>query len=125
MVSVEQITSRLKTYVVNQLNTMAIENPMIGFIKPLITRAIDKNFSKVDSVLKLIADQDGNVDIENILSEMIQSVMSSNPFTINTSFIGDVEIGGGLIKLNLPLTNKKLVFNHSDLEGFREVLTAK
>lgn len=33
--------------------------------------------------------------------------------------------GGGLIKLNVPLTDKSLVFNESDLLGFKEILTAK
>jgi hypothetical protein len=49
--------------------TMAKTNPMIGFMKPLITRALDKNFSKVSKALDLIADKDGNIDIENILAD--------------------------------------------------------
>lgn len=49
-------------------------NPMIGFMKPLITRALDKNFSKVSKALDLIADKDGNIDIENILTEMMENL---------------------------------------------------
>ena len=46
--------------------------------------------------------------------------MTTNPFTFKTSFVGDIEIGGGEIKFNLPLTNKRLVLNMTDLETFKE-----
>lgn len=42
-----------------------------------------------------------------------------------TSFVGDIEIGGGEIKFNLPLTNKRLVLNMTDLETFKEMLITK
>lgn len=51
--------------------------------------------------------------------------MTTEPFTFKTPFMGDINIGGGTIKLNIPLTNKSLVFNGQDLEGFKELLTAK
>lgn len=75
--------------------------------------------------LDLIADKDGNIDIENILTEMMENLMSTNPFTFKTSFVGDIEIGGGEIKFNLPLTNKRLVLNMTDLETFKEMLITK
>lgn len=74
----------------------------ITYLCPLITRALDKNFSKVSKALDLIADKDGNIDIENILTEMMENLMTTNPFTFKTSFVGDIEIGGGEIKFNLP-----------------------
>lgn len=88
-------------------------------------RALDKNFSKVSKALDLIADKDGNIDIENILAEMMENLMTTNPFTFKTSFVGDIEIGGGEIKFNLPLTNKRLVLNMTDLETFKEMLITK
>lgn len=67
----------------------------------------------------------GNIDIENILAEMMENVMTTQPFTFNTSVIGDIEVGGGHIKLNLPFTNKRLVLNMDDLEAFKEMLITK
>lgn len=125
MVTVMQLADNLKSYIVLQLDNMSMVNPMIGFMKPLITRALDRNFSKVKKALDLIADSEGNIDIENILTEMIGNVMNTKPFTFNTSVIGDVEVGGGHIKLNLPLTNKRLVLDTSDLETFKEMLITK
>lgn len=125
MVTIMQLTDNLKSYISLQLESMAKTNPMIGFMKPLITRALDKNFSKVIKALDLIADKDGNIDIENILAEMMENLMTTNPFTFKTSFVGDIEIGGGEIKFNLPLTNKRLVLNMTDLETFKEMLITK
>lgn len=125
MVTITQLTDNLKAYVSTQLDIMSKNTPMIGFMKPLITRALDKNFSKITKALDLIADDKGKIDIENILTEMISNVMNTNPFTFKTSFIGDIEIGGGQIKLNLPLTDKRLVLNITDLEAFKEMLITK
>lgn len=63
--------------------------------------------------------------IWGILTEMMENLMTTNPFSFKTSFIGDIEIGGGQIKFNLPLTNKRLVLNMSDLEAFKETLITK
>lgn len=125
MVATGQLTDRLKEYVFSQVESIAKTNPMVSFIKPLITRAVDKNFIKVSKALDLIADKDGNVDVEGILTEMIESLMTTEPFTFKSSFAGDIEIGGGLIKLNLPMTSKRLVFSQADLQDFRDVLTSK
>ena len=125
MVNTLELTDKLKSYIVGQIDIVSKTNPIIGFMKPLITRAIDKNFNKVTKALDLISDEDGNVDVEGILSEMIDRVGDSQPFTVNTPFVGNIEIGGGLIKLNLPLTDKKLLFNMEDLESFKEILTTK
>lgn len=66
-----------------------------------------------------------NVDIENILSEMADNLINTNPFTFKTSFIGDIVIGGGEIKLNLPLIDKRLVLNTTDINTFKEMLITK
>nr|DAR32412.1 MAG TPA: hypothetical protein [Bacteriophage sp.] len=125
MVTTLELTDKLRSYLVTQIESMAKTNPMISFIKPLITRAMDKNFSKITKTLDLISDKDGNIDIDVILSEMMESLISTEPFTFKTKFIGDIEIGGGMIKMNVPLTDKRLVFNQEDLESFREILTSK
>ena len=125
MVTVTQLTDNLKSYVSLQLDSMSKSNPMIGFMKPFITRALDKNFDKVTKTLDLISDKEGNIDIETIITEMMENLMNTNPFTFKTSFIGDIEIGGGEIKFNLPFTSKRLVLNITDLETFKEMLITK
>lgn len=125
MVTREQLLTNITTYINSQLNTLASNNPMISFIRPLISRAIDNNLYKFNSFLDLITDKEGNIDIESIMSEMITNTINTEPFIINTSFIGDVEIGGGLIKLNIPFINKRLVLNTEDLNILKEMLITK
>lgn len=125
MINTAQLTTNLKSYINSQLDIVSKSTPMVGFMKPLITRALDKNFNKVTNFLELIANDNGEIDIENILSEMIQNIMSSNPFIYKTSFIGDIEIGEGHISFNIPLTDKKLILSTKDLEVLKEVLITK
>lgn len=120
-----QLIDNLKAYIALQLDTMSKTTPIVGIAKPIITRMVNNNIGKVTKTLNLIADENGNIDIENILTEMMDNIMHSNPFVYNTSFMGNIEIGGGQIKLNLPFTNKRLVLNTTDLETFKEMLTTK
>jgi hypothetical protein len=120
-----QLIDNLKAYIALQLDTMSKTTPIVGIAKPIITRMVNNNIGKVTKTLNLIADENGNIDVENILTEMMDNIMHSNPFVYNTSFMGDIEIGGGQIKLNLPFTNKRLVLNTTDLETFKEMLTTK
>lgn len=125
MLTVMQLSDNIKRYIITQMDILSGGSPMIGFMKPLITRGLDKNFSKVASTLDLIADKDGKVDVEGILSEMIENIKTSKPFILKTSFIGDVEIGEGHVKLNLPFIDKRLVLDSADLDTLKEMLTAK
>ncbi|WP_332557618.1 hypothetical protein [Clostridium sp.] len=113
------------TYVDAQLTSLTQSSPLIAFAKPLISRVIDNNAYKVEDMLKQVSDKNGMVDIDGILSEMVESVINTKPFKINTKFIGDIEIGGGKIKINLPLVDKALVFNHQDLIKLKDTLNYK
>lgn len=125
MINTNSLSLKLREYINSQVASLAKTNPMVSFMKPLISRIIDNNFNNINKVLGLIANEDGNIDIENIIEEMIESVMNTEPFTYNTSFAGDIEIGGGLIKINIPLTDKRLILNKVDIQNFRNVLTNK
>lgn len=75
-----QQNQRFQSYLVAQVESLAKTNPMIGFTKPLITRALNKNLSKLDKALDLIADENGNIEIEGILEEMIEGGEGSEHF---------------------------------------------
>ena len=122
MIVKEQLIMRLKQYITNQIAQISKDNPIIAFIKPLLDRALDKNFNKINSYLSLISDDYGNIDAENILSEMIENVTHTNTFSINAPVIGNIEIGNSQIKINIPFTDKRLVFNHQDLQILKQSL---
>ena len=121
---VVQIAEHLKYFLSSQIDTMAKNTPLLNLVKPLVTRAIDNNFNKVYTALNLIADSNGEIDIENIVDEIMDNLVNTRPFTVNTSFIGDIELGDGLIKINIPFTNRRLVFNKNDIENLKLLLTS-
>ena len=51
MIAKEQLIMRLKQYITNQIAQISKDNPIIPFIKPLLDRAVDKNFNKINSYL--------------------------------------------------------------------------
>lgn len=53
---------------------------------------------------------------------MIDNIVNSQSFKINTNFLGELEIGCGKIKMNLPLINKTLVLNQEDLIKFKDAI---
>lgn len=125
MITVPKLIESLQRYVDIQITEISKTNPMMGFMKPLISRAANNALGKADKALSLLADSDGNIDIGAILSEMAESLMTTQPFTINTSFIGDIVIGNGVIKVGIPYTERNLVFNSKDLQNLKEMLTIK
>lgn len=125
MITVYKLIESLQRYVDMQILELTKTNPMMSFMKPLISRAATNAIGKADKALLLLADKEGNIDVEQILSEMTESLMNTAPFTINTSFIGDVVIGNGTIKLGIPFTERNLIFNTTDLQRLKEMLTIK
>lgn len=125
MITVPKLIESLQRYVDIQITEISKTNPMMGFMKPLISRAANNALGKADKALSLLADSNGNIDIGAILSEMADSLMTTQPFTINTSFIGDIVIGNGVIKVGIPYTERNLVFNSKDLQNLKEMLTIK
>lgn len=121
---IAQVADKLKYFITTQVDSMAKTTPLLNIVKPLVSRVIDNNFDKVYSALNLIADSNGEIDIENIISEMMDNLAVTSPFVLHTSFIGDMELGNGLIKINIPFTDKRIVFNRNDIENLKLLLTS-
>lgn len=122
MMTVMQLNENIKSYILAQIDNLSMNNPLIGFMKPIVVRGLDKSVFKATKALDLIADEEGKIDVEGIVAEMIDTVKTSKPFTVNTSFIGDIEIGEGHVKMNIPFANKRLVLDSNDLDILKEML---
>jgi hypothetical protein len=114
---------KLKIYLNGRINSLALNNPLISFTKPVILRAINNNIYKAEGLLSLLADESGNIDVQSLIPEMIQSVSNTKPFILHTGFLGDLEIGGGMIKMNIPFTNSQIVLGKTDLDVLKELFT--
>ena len=118
---VNKIIDTTRKFISNKLTNAAMDNPMIGFIKPIILRVVNNNTYKLKSALSLVTDEYGEIDMYSLLGDMTKSLMDTNPFMYDIPPLGDVEIGGGYIKINVPFTNKRLALSKEDLDQFKEL----
>lgn len=124
MITKTKLIEGINIFVDDYLDKISANNPAVCFMKPLATRAIKKKLNGADKFIDMIADDNGNIDVSNILSEMAESLMKVNEFTVNVPMIGDVLIGGGKIELGIPFINKAVVFKDTDIDYLKELLTS-
>lgn len=124
MITKTKLIEGINIFVDDYLDKISANNPAVCFMKPLATRAIKKKLNGADKFIDMIADDNGNIDVSNILSEMAESLMKVNEFTVNVPMIGDVLIGGGKIELGIPFINKAVVFKDTDINYLKELLTS-
>lgn len=91
--------------------------PTFPYIKDIVN-----NMDGIDKWLRKIADADGNIDIDGIVTEEIEIINSIDNYDFTIPFIGDGNISRGNVTLSIPFINKGIVFNQSDLETFRQLL---
>lgn len=123
MINKNQLFKGINTFVSDYSDSIAKDNPLMCFIKPLLTRIVNNKLIEYESVISLIADKDGNIDAEGILSEILTSLTKVNPFNYNVQGL-NINIGGGTIGIDVPIINKHVVFNASDIEYLKELLTS-
>lgn len=112
-----------KIFLEKQINSLAMTNPLIGFTKPIILKVLNNKLNSSYSFFSMLADENGDIDVQSLIPEMIQSVMTTKPFVYHTEILGDLEIGGGFIKANIPMTNNQIVLGRTDLETLKELFT--
>ena len=124
MIDRKVIIDKLVSFVDTKLSEMSASNPFIIIIRPIVARVVNNNIEKVDSILKLVQDKDGKVDIEGILSEMTDNLIVAQ-IKKYPNILGGVELGNGSIKVNIPFLDKAIIFDSSDIEAFKQNLISK
>ena len=122
MVEVSVVKQKLQDYIVNQIDILGESNPAIKLVKPLAKRAIINNIDSFDKFINTIA-KDGKIDIEGIVDEEIEIIKSIPNIDFNIPVLGNGNISNGNITISIPFINKGIMFNQSDLETFRQLLT--
>lgn len=116
-----ETTEKLKIFLNKQINNLAINDPLIAFAQPIISRIVSNKLNSAHGFLSMLADESGEIDTKALIPEMVQSIVNTRPFIYHTEFLGDLEIGGGSIKLTIPMTNKQLVLGRNDLEELKQL----
>lgn len=119
--NIVETTEKLKVFLSKQINSLAMNNPLVAFAQPMISRIVNNKLNNAHGFLSMLADDSGEIDTNALIPEMIQSVMNTKPFVYHTEFLGDLEIGGGFIKLNIPMTNNQIVLGRNDLEDLKRI----
>ena len=114
----------LKLFLGKQINSLATNNPLIAFAQPVISRMVNNKLNTMHGFRSMLADESGEIDTKTLVSEMVQNVMTTKPFVYHTDILGDLEIGGGFIKINIPMTNNQLVLGRNDLEELKQLFNA-
>lgn len=115
-----ELINKLKHFIDNKINIISKSNPLINFTQPFIMRIIDSKMSKLTNILNMFADEKGNIDVNGLIDDIINRLSTIDPFTINLMSITDLEIGGGKIKIGIPLSDKVMVLNSQDLLSLKE-----
>lgn len=125
MIGVEQLKSNIVKYMLSQIDYIADKKPMIALVRPLITPAIENTVSKAEGFIDYLKDKDGNIDIDKILTEIIDNVKKSKPFTQSLGKAGEISISEGKITYKPPFMFEDIVFDSEDLDTLKKVITSK
>ena len=77
---------------------------------------------KADSFLALIEDKNGCIDIEAIVDEMINNLITTKSRSYDDILSG-LTIGDGHIKMNIPLVDKQIIFDTNDIKEMLMYIT--
>ena len=117
-----EIIKGMKSFANAKISDMATNNSIILFTQPIINRAVDNMLGKADSFLALIEDKNGCIDIEVIVDEMINNLITTKSRSYDDILSG-LTIGDGHIKMNIPLVDKQIVFDTNDIKEMLMYIT--
>lgn len=118
--NINDISRGTKEFLFNTLDQLSATDSIIGFIRPIIKLGIENNFSKVTNMLKLIADENNNIDIEKLIDDIISSSLNRNVQTFPIGSIGAIEYGNNCLKFDI--FNKYIKFDANDFIKLKNYL---
>lgn len=121
MFTKEQIISKLESFINSKIDDLSISNSLVMVFRPIIHRASKKVICKIDKLLDYVADEKGMIDIEAILTEMANNLVTASNKSYPDMFEG-LSVGNGKITIDIPFINKELVFTKEDIEDLKSYL---
>lgn len=115
MIDKDKLIEELLKFINTKISDISSSNPLFDIVaKPYLSKIVDANVSKLDKALSLITDENGMVDGDGLLNDMLDRLIVSKANTIN-----GVTIGEGSIKLTIPFINKTIVFDKEDFDELK------
>ena len=67
--NIVKVSEGIKGYIDNLVDEIAVNNFLVSAIRPIIRMAIENNFYKVNNILKLLADKNGDINFDKLVDE--------------------------------------------------------
>ena len=112
--NVVKVSEGIKSYINTLVDDLAVNDFLIGAIRPMINMAIENNFYKVNNILKVIADKNGDLDFNKLVDETMTSMLNSKQATYPIGNFAIAEFGNNALKITIPALNKFLKFEPQD-----------
>lgn len=99
MVNKDELINKLVEFLDIKLTNLSKDNQLVNvFIRPIFLRIINNNIGKVNQALSIIADENGMIDADGILNDMIDNLIIS-PVKEERG----IKIGAGNVEIKIPL----------------------
>lgn len=120
--NVKDVSSKTKIYIVDLIDNIAQTNFMISVARPAINMIIDNNFYKINNFIEMLADKDGNINIEKLIDDTIKSVLNGKEGTLPVGKICQLQFGNNKVKVEIPSINYYMSFDSNDFIKFKNYL---
>ena len=111
MVNKDELINKLVEFLDIKLTNLSKDNQLVNvFIRPIFSRIINNNIGKVNQALSIIADENGMIDADGILNDMIDNLIIS-PVKEERG----IKIGAGNVEIKIPFINKAIALDKDDI----------
>lgn len=121
MISKAKFINTLVSFIGIKLDEITLNMPILGLFRPVVAEMVNNNINKLDKVLSLISDDNGMINSDKILSEMLDNLIVM-PIQQYPDLFGGVSLGKGTITIKIPFLDKAIEFNSNDIESFKNLL---
>ena len=118
--NINDISSGTKQYLLNLVDSLSDNDFTIGILSPLVKTGIENNFNKIYKILNLISDENGDINIEKLINDIIKSSLNGKSMTYNISPVGEIVVGNDAIRFNI--FNKFIKFDSNDFIKLKNYL---
>lgn len=122
MIEKKIVIEKVTEFATTQIDKISKGSNMITLLRPFITRAVNIKIGQLNSILSVVTDKDGMVDIEGMLNEFVDNLLVTQVQKHPSTF-GETEIGEGQIKWTVPGLGKQIVIDTSDIEELKQLIT--
>ena len=119
---VDNIISQFKRYICVKLDELSAGSPVIVVARPLVYRVIENKMPQVESFIRQLSDKEGLIDVDEVMDEMIESILNNTSVKTHTETFGDMEIGNGKLSFTLPIIDKKIILDKNDLVELKHMI---